>query len=167
MKRTLCALAVIATATATGCNAKAGGEQIEKKITEILAGDGLVTSKVTCPKTIATKVDSTFTCQVTFDNGEMFPVEGVVTSKSGSKFEYNVKITSPHYVAAKLEKIIIDGITAQRTAPKSVTCGAPGIHRSPPDGKLDCVAVDDAGTNHKAVFTFTADGLPDRWEVVD
>lgn len=164
MKRLLIPVALVAVA---GCTAKAGGEQVEKKITEIYAAEGVKPSKVTCPKAIDVKVGTSFTCQAAFDSGETFVVDGTITSKKGTDFEYNVKMPEPNYISAKLEKMIVDGITAQRSAPKSVTCGTPGLHHSPANHVVDCVAVDGEGNNHKVVFKFTEAGAADAWEVVD
>ena len=165
MKRIL--VAAIAIAAAAACTAKAGGEQIEKKIVEIYAGQGLTVTKVTCPKSIEVKVGTKFTCQATFDSGETFNVEGTISSKDKSEFQYGVEITEPNYIASKLEKAITDGITEQRSAPKSVTCGKPGLHHPPASGELECAAVDQSDVSHKVRFKFTAAGAPDNWEVVD
>lgn len=160
-------VAVIALAFAAACTAKAGGEQIEKKIVEIYAGQGLTITKVTCPKSIEVKVGTKFTCDATFDNGETFKVEGTISSKDKSEFQYGVAIPEANYISAKLEKAITDGITEQRSAPKSVTCGKPGLHHPPASGELECTAVDQGDVAHKVKFTFDAAGAPQNWEVVD
>lgn len=163
MKRSLSFVAVVALAA---CN-KAGGEQIEKKMIEIFKGQGITATAVKCPSQIDVKVGGTFTCQATFDSGETLPVEGTITSKDGANFQYSIEIKEPNYVAAKLEQMIVEGITQQRTAPKSVTCGAPGVHRSPTTGSLDCIAVDDQDRQHRVVFKFDDKGQAANWEVVD
>jgi|GEM_PF-3000815 len=168
MKRHLsAAVAITALAAAAGCTAKAAGDQIEKKIIELYASDGVVVSKVTCPKSVEVKVGATFECSAVVDSGETFKVTGTVASKEGTDFKYNIETPEPNYISAKLEKMITDGITEQRSAPKSVTCGTPGLHHAPASGQLDCVVVDSSDVSHKVVFKFTEAGVADSWEVVE
>ena len=123
--------------------------------------------KATCPKAIEVKVDATFRCQVTFDNGESFTVDGTVTSKHGTNFEYKVPINEPNFIAAKLEKNLAEELAKQAAAPQSVTCGPPGIHRPPADHKLGCDVVNASGAPAKLVVTFDAAGIAQGWEIVE
>lgn len=140
------------TLAATACTAKAGGDQIEAKTRELFKAQGLVVTKVDCPRSIQVKVGTTFQCSVTFDNGETFGLRGEVTSKSGKNFEYSLLPVEANYVTEKIVKVISDGLTEQvKITPTSVACGAPGIHKAPakfackvvaPDGSTGQVAVD-------------------------
>ncbi|MEZ4399917.1 MAG: DUF4333 domain-containing protein [Kofleriaceae bacterium] len=140
------------TLAVTACTAKAGGDQIEAKARELFKAQGLVVTKVDCPRSISVKVGTTFQCSVTFDNGEVFGLRGEVTSKAGKNFEYSLAPVEANYVTEKIGKIISDGLTEQvKITPTAVDCGAAGIHKAPatfsckvtaPDGSTGQVDVE-------------------------
>lgn len=155
--RSLAPLAVAVVAAA--CTAKASGEQVEKKIGEWAASQNITLTKTTCPKTIKVEVATVFDCQVTVDNGEALTIRGTITSKSGKNFEYEIKPLEPTYFADKLIAYLDEALTKQvGVKPKSVTCGAPGLHKVPADRKVLCSATDPQGIATPIAVTFGDNG---------
>lgn len=164
MKRILLAATL---ASAAACTAKAGGEQVEKAVTERMVAQGLVVQKIVCPKSIEVKVGTTFDCQITFDNNETFTVRSTVTSKEGTNWEYNFEIVEPSYIAAKLEKALHDGLVEQtQVTPKAVVCGKAGVYRVPATREVLCDVTAPDGTMVKARFDFDEKGQAKGWKVL-
>lgn len=159
-------LFVAAAGLAAACTAKAEGGQVETKIREHMKELEISVKGVTCPKSIQVKVDATFTCQVTPETGDTFEMKGVVTSKEGTGFKYNLAFVEPQYSAAKLEQILHDGVLEQtKIEPTAVVCGAPGIHRIPDERVVWCDLTAPDGTKVKARFNYDQDGNSTGWEV--
>ena len=160
------ALALAALAALAGCNAKAAGGQVEKKIVDWAKAQGVEIKQATCPKAIKVEVNTTFECKATTAADEALTFVGTITSKSGSNFEYSIKILEPTYFAEKAATLLHDELSQQAAgAPKSVTCGPPGLHKIPADHKVTCdvVAPDDKAV--KVVLTFKDDGSLDGYDV--
>lgn len=151
---------------ATACGTKAAGGQIEKKIVAWAKGQGVELKKATCPASIKVAVDATFTCKATTAADEELTIAGTITSKSGTNFEYSIKVVEPTYFAEKAAAMLTEGLSQQPAgAPKAVTCGAPGLHKIPADRTLTCDVVAPDGTPTKITLTFKADGDLDGWTV--
>lgn len=166
MTRTAPIAAALALAALAACSAKAAGGQVEKKIVDWAKAQGVELTKATCPKAIKVEVNTTFECKATTAGDEELTFVGTITSKSGSNFEYSIKILEPTYFAEKAATMLHDELSQQAAgAPKAVTCGAPGLHKIPADHKVTCdvVAPDDKAV--KVVLTFKDDGTLDGYDV--
>lgn len=166
MTRTARIAAALALAALAACGTKAAGGQVEKKIVDWAKAQGVDLKQASCPKSIKVEVNSTFECKATTAGDEALTVVGTITSKSGSNFEYSIKVLEPTYFAEKAATMLHDELALQAAgAPKSVTCGAPGLHKIPADHKLTCdvVAPDDKAL--KVVLTFKDDGSLDGYEI--
>lgn len=157
-------LAPLVVAVAAACTSKASGEQVEKKIQEWATSQNITLTKTTCPKTIKVEVNTVFDCQVTVDNGEELTIRGTITSKSGKNFEYSIKPVEATYFTEKLTGYLDEALTQQvGVKPKSVTCGAPGLHKVPAELKVMCSATDPQGIATPIAITFAADGTVSSW----
>ncbi len=166
MMRPVGSLVALTLAATAACDAKAAGGQIEKKILEWAKAQGFELKQATCPKSIKVEVKATFECKATTGFDETLTIVGTITSKSGSNFEYAIKVVEPTYFAEKAAALLTDELSQQEAgAPKSVSCGTPGLRKIPADGKVTCdvVAPDDKPV--KVVLTFKDDGTLDRYDV--
>lgn len=157
-------LAPLALVVAAACTGKASGEQVEKKIQEWATSQNIKLTSATCPKSIKVEVNTVFDCQIKIDNGEELTIRGTITSKSGNNFEYSIKPVESTYFAEKLTEYLDQALTTQvGVKPKSVTCGAPGLHKVPADLKVMCSATDPQGVATPIAITFGADGNVVSW----
>ena len=149
---------------AAACTGKAKGDQIEKKITEWGKEQGVGFKGVKCPASIDVKVGGTFTCTATTPLDETLTINGKVTSKSGSNFEYSIELVEKTYFAEKVAAMLDEQLTQQFSVkPKAVDCGAAGLHKIPANLTVVCTATDPQGIATKIDVTFKADGAVERW----
>ena len=156
-------LSLVAFAGLAACN-KAEGAQIEKKLMERFKASGGEFKAVKCPKTIEVKVDATFTCTGTTMGDETLTINGKITSKSGSNFEYTYEVAESVYIADKLATGLGEDLTKQTgIKPTSVDCGPAGVHKVPANLTVVCTAVDPKGIGTKIDIKFKADGTIEGW----